>query len=465
MTGLLVMSLSAGAAWANPGNAQKEKVKKKVSSMQMYKAQYKAMVDGKISVKTNKFKDTANYWGASSVDKMSSLGLLAGYADGTFKPNKNVTQAEMVAILMRLVEVTEPKDDIDDEDEELKNVAPWVKNQVKLATDMGIINLNRFHSAEQASRLQTCVAFAKLLELKPDGLERRDLPFKDGLHISNNDLLYILAMYDKGLISGMPGGNFNPNHPITRGEMAAIIERILEMHDVDLDTIDDEEVAFSKLESDLYKLYGEIQDVDVYRIRLSGDKDEVDVMIEVDLGYRYNDDEWADLSDRNIKDWVEDLVEHIQNKLSEDTDVNGKIINIDDNNDVLVKFNKDGDDALEIDYEDDYYRDGSESVTDVAQEFSGKIYKVDGVRFAVDEVTYYTSDFIKVYMYQDDEDDVNWSKTRTTSDVKGICEGIVATFENDANADPELVKIYFYDEDSDLLRSYEYDLNELIEVI
>ncbi|HBX23650.1 MAG TPA: hypothetical protein DEF34_08490 [Desulfotomaculum sp.] len=216
----------------------------------------------------------------------------------------------------------------------------------------------------------------------------------------------------------------------------------------------------SNLERDLIDDYDEIGDVPVDDITLDGDEDEVDVEVEVDL-YRY-EDEWNDLRDRDIENWLEDLVEYIQDELSEDTEINGEIINI-DNGDVLVDFYKDGDDDLEVDYEDDDYRGGgSGSITDVAQGLSGESYYVGDIEFAVDNVSYNINDIVTVHMDAEDDDAYDlWDDLSTgeiENDVEDICVDIAETFENDANADPEVVRIYFYDENSDLLESYDYDV-------
>ncbi|HCF71597.1 MAG TPA: hypothetical protein DER33_08465, partial [Syntrophomonas sp.] len=42
---------------------------------------------------------------------------------------------------------------------------------------------------------------------------------------------YVLALYQEGIISGTPNGYFNPNNYITRAEMAAILERLLDIID------------------------------------------------------------------------------------------------------------------------------------------------------------------------------------------------------------------------------------------
>jgi hypothetical protein len=53
-------------------------------------------------------------------------------------------------------------------------------------------------------------------------------PFSDGKLIPNEQLGYILAMYQEGYISGNPDGSFNPNAALSRAQMASIIEKLLE---------------------------------------------------------------------------------------------------------------------------------------------------------------------------------------------------------------------------------------------
>jgi len=51
----------------------------------------------------NRFSDvSADAWYAEAVNAMASTGLLAGYEDGTFQPNKNITVGEWCTILMRI---------------------------------------------------------------------------------------------------------------------------------------------------------------------------------------------------------------------------------------------------------------------------------------------------------------------------------------------------------------------------
>ena len=48
-----------------------------------------------------KFKDTNGHWADGAIDFVSDKGLLKGYEDGTFKPERAVTRAELATVLAR----------------------------------------------------------------------------------------------------------------------------------------------------------------------------------------------------------------------------------------------------------------------------------------------------------------------------------------------------------------------------
>lgn len=54
-----------------------------------------------IGVKDNVFEDVKGHWGEGYIAKASSLDILNGYSDGTFKPDNSVSYAEAIAIVMR----------------------------------------------------------------------------------------------------------------------------------------------------------------------------------------------------------------------------------------------------------------------------------------------------------------------------------------------------------------------------
>lgn len=216
MTTALVVALFSGTAFAGNGNGNgKDKMKE--------------------------FKDMKGHWGSQSVQKMQSLGILGGYDDGTFRPDRQLTMAELAVIIDRILDQREANDDEDviendDDDAELSDVPSWAKDAVSKGFHKNYFNMKRFHSHVQVDRLTACVAIAKALELEPVTDFTRN-PFKDmGLiKISDEDFGYLLALYEEGYIKGNPDGTFNPYSLLSRAQMAAIIENLIDQDDEDSD--------------------------------------------------------------------------------------------------------------------------------------------------------------------------------------------------------------------------------------
>jgi hypothetical protein len=221
-----------------PAKEQKKEkgIKERVKpSLQVeYKAALK--VTGN-SVKALPFSDVNSHWASGCIRLMYAVGLFQGYPDGTFKPDKQLTQAEALSLVMRITadddaDTTDDDAAIEEDDQdELDDVPAWVRHDARKACKKGIIKLNRFHSAVQASRAQTAVMIAKALGLEP--VDTKDMPFKDGLLISKDDVGYILVLYQEGIITGTPNGYFNPNCAITRAEMAIILQKLLDQNEIE----------------------------------------------------------------------------------------------------------------------------------------------------------------------------------------------------------------------------------------
>jgi hypothetical protein len=200
---------------------------------------FKAYQKEKPSQAKSHFSDINQHWATRSITEMAAAGIFKGYPDGTFKPNQQLTQIEAMALVMRIYEddATSPSDAQAtlNETEKLTDVPAWARESAGKAHKKGIINLNRFHSGVQASRAQTAVMIAKALGLEP--VDTTNMPFKDGLLISKEDVGYILALYQEGILIGSPDGKFNPNSAITRAEMATILERLLTKSEIESITL------------------------------------------------------------------------------------------------------------------------------------------------------------------------------------------------------------------------------------
>lgn len=223
-------------------NNQANKVKniKNISSENKEKLQ-KKIKERKENNNTKELSDVKAHWAEKHISKSQKLGLISGYQDGTFKPEHTITMAEAMVMSVRLAELldvdnAQPETDITDEvteeqseqqeqQDETTDIPDWAKDSAKKAFDKKIINLNRFHSEVQASRAQTAVMLAKAMNLEP--VDTTDATFSDGILISTEDVGYILALKEAGIVKGTADGKFNPNSAVTRAEFAAMLDRII----------------------------------------------------------------------------------------------------------------------------------------------------------------------------------------------------------------------------------------------
>ena len=240
-----------------------------------------------------------------------------------------------------------------------------------------------------------------------------------------------------------------------KAEIADLKEQLAECEDSGGDLGD--------LEDQLIDDYDQIGDVDIEDIILDGDEDDVEVTIEVDLGDF--EDEWADLDDSDIEDFLDDLVSDIQDEFSDDTVVDGVIVDIDSDDD-LVEFYKDADEDMEFDYFDEDYRDGGggSDAEDIEADIDGDSYSVSGLDFTVTDISYDEGDEeVSVELTADDDVDDDWADLDYTDDIEddviSICDDIADAF-NDEGFDVGNVLIEFLNDDDDPLDDYEYNVDD-----
>ncbi|WP_207636673.1 S-layer homology domain-containing protein [Desulfurispora thermophila] len=182
------------------------------------------------------FKDTAAHWARKDIVKAQALGLLNGYEDGSFRPEAPINSVEAMVVAVRLAETVAGEvygDNLTNEElsgdagKVLAQFPGWAKTAAKKALANQIININRFHSPVQATRAQVAVMLAKALGLQP--VQPVTVVFKDGVMISKEDMGYIIALYEAGVVKGTPDGRFNPNSAITRAEFAALLARLTDI--------------------------------------------------------------------------------------------------------------------------------------------------------------------------------------------------------------------------------------------
>jgi hypothetical protein len=201
----------------------------------------------KVKVEQKGYSDTKGYWGEDSIDKMSALGVIQGYADGTFQPDKPVTQQEAIVLVVRLLGLEEEAKKRAEEGVTLPfrnsaSIASWAYGHVDVALELGLIEGSHvFQANRAASRMYVTALMVEGLDLELSDYESIEVGFSDISSLSAEERLQLAVAVTEELANGYGNKKFHPNKPVTRGEMVAFLERMM-------DHLDDEDIYRQRIE-------------------------------------------------------------------------------------------------------------------------------------------------------------------------------------------------------------------------
>jgi hypothetical protein len=151
--------------------------------------------------------------------------FLVGYPDGLFKPERNVSRAEVAAALTRALGLgwsnTKPSyPDVP--------ATYWASGYIQIMTAEGIMQgdaSGTFRPDAFITRAEAAAVLLRMLKVAPFH-NLTVSSFKD-VPATNWALGYIESMQKYGLITGYPDGTYKPNAHILRSEFTAIADRAL----------------------------------------------------------------------------------------------------------------------------------------------------------------------------------------------------------------------------------------------
>ena len=117
--------------------------------------------------KTNRYSDvTRADWYNTAVSTLSSMGIITGYPDGTFRPNAAITRAEFAAITARF------DNDGDKTAAKFSDIAThWAKDEISIAYNNGWINgypNGTFGPQRDITRAETMTLVNRVLNRQPE---------------------------------------------------------------------------------------------------------------------------------------------------------------------------------------------------------------------------------------------------------------------------------------------------------
>lgn len=161
-----------------------------------------------------------------SILKLSELGIVNGFKDGTYKPKADVTRGQVAQLLAKILKLdTENPKDPGFTDVSKSNGYYGAIAALKEAKIIDGYEDKTFRTNEKVSRAHLAKMISTALKISPKNNET--LPFTD-VELFKDE---IKALYDFGITLGMSKTTFAPNKNVTRGEVASFLYRALNVYD------------------------------------------------------------------------------------------------------------------------------------------------------------------------------------------------------------------------------------------
>lgn len=187
--------------------------------------------------KAVQLNDVNSHWATQPIQVMSSYGIIKGYDDFTFRPNNNVTKYEAIMMISRASGFTGTFDSDRSWD---SDVPDWMTDCLDFAIDEEILTEDEAEDLKgwtPAKRYEVAVWSNRAMGLEQDSISS----FQDLDEIPYFARPYVGGMLKNGYMIGYPGNVFQPNKPVTRAEMAAVLYRILMERPIDNDEDDNDD--------------------------------------------------------------------------------------------------------------------------------------------------------------------------------------------------------------------------------
>lgn len=180
-------------------------------------------------------------WAKPSIERMSSLGIVTGYSDGSFRPGGNLTKYQLLVVLYRTLESQKLTNATEVATLKTKYAEILAKNNVpkwpglheaaSLFLERGVIKSSELATyivdGKQAeiNREEVAIYVGKAINfyLKEDLSQLISVNLKDVTKISFEGLKYINILSKHGIISGDSQGFYNPTGILNRAQLSKIM--------------------------------------------------------------------------------------------------------------------------------------------------------------------------------------------------------------------------------------------------
>ena len=172
---------------------------------------------------------SSSYWAASFIQELAQRDVIAGFPDGTFRPNDPVTRAQFAAMVRKAFNKNKIRNAVNFVD---LSSTYWAYSAIREAYEMGFLSGypgNVFRPTQNIPREQVLVSLANGLNYTASNAVSTNLQvYNDASSISSYARNSIAAATEKSIVVNYPVlETLNPTRNATRAEVAAFIYQAL----------------------------------------------------------------------------------------------------------------------------------------------------------------------------------------------------------------------------------------------
>lgn len=174
------------------------------------------------------FSDISGHWAASTIRQAAELGIVKGYADGTFHPGASVTRAEFTAMLVRMLKPAAEHIDTDSASpvfSDMAQIGAWAREDIALASALGWIQgdmRGNFRANASITRAEMAVMVSRAKAITDADAEAS---FTDVATIPAWAIQAAAQLQQSGIMKGRVNGAFDSSAPLTRAEATQVLMR------------------------------------------------------------------------------------------------------------------------------------------------------------------------------------------------------------------------------------------------
>lgn len=179
------------------------------------------------------FNDISNSFAKEAILRLYKQGIVSGTSEHYYEPNKELTRAEFSALIVRVLQLQQVQNDLSPF-KDLKKTA-WYYGDISALVNLDLVkgrSNDQFEPKSAVKREEAAVMIARILKIDvSDQDSSSKLSYSDQKKISSWARSSVAKVTELGFMQGN-GLYFYPQHTLTRGEAAVLLDRVLETSNV-----------------------------------------------------------------------------------------------------------------------------------------------------------------------------------------------------------------------------------------